>query len=160
LASESGIPTIAFDIDPGAVEVNYQSCVRENTTNLLPLILDLTNPSPALGWQNRERMSLEERGSPDAVLALALLHHLAISNNVPLDWLARFFASLGPWLIVEFVPKSDPQVERLLTTREDIFPDYNIEGFENAFKMYYKINEVVAIRDTERKLYLMQRLEG
>lgn len=157
LASNQGIPTVAFDIDPAAVEQNYRACVSEESTHLLPLLLDLTNPSPSLGWQNQERKSLLERSSPDAVLALALVHHLAISNNVPLEWLAKFFASIGPWLVIEFIPKSDTQVGRLLATREDIFPDYTKQGFEQAFKSLFTIHRAIPITDTERVLYLMEK---
>jgi hypothetical protein len=159
LASSRGISTLAFDIDPSAVEQNYRRCVSEGATQLLPLVLDLTNPSPGLGWHNQERMSLLERATPDAAIALALVHHLAISNNVPLDLLARFFSQLAPWLVVEFVPKSDEQVQRLLATREDIFPNYNFEGFEAAFSSYYAIHAATQIQGSERKLYLMERLQ-
>ena len=157
LASNQGIPTVAFDIDPAAVELNYRVCTSEKSANLLPLLLDLTNPSPSLGWHNQERKSILERASPDAVLALALVHHLAISNNVPLEQLADFFASLSPWLVIEFVPKSDTQVQHLLATREDIFVDYTQGSFERVFSEHYSIQDAVLIQDTERKLYLMER---
>jgi hypothetical protein len=155
IASEKGIPTVAFDIDPAAVEKNYLRCVNQRESNLLPLVLDLTNPSPALGWQNRERDSLIERGPADAVLALALVHHLAISNNVPLPMLAEFFADICRSLIIEFVPKSDSQVQRLLASRDDIFPDYTESGFETAFRRRFTVEDVRKITGSERTLYLM-----
>ena len=155
LASEQGFPTIAFDYDHGAVEQNYHRCVSDNETHLLPLVLDLTNPSPAIGWSNQERLSLRERGPTEAMMALALIHHLAIGNNVPLRPLASFFASLGKWLIVEFVPKSDLQVQRLLANREDIFPEYHPEGFEEAFRSHFRIEEKKPLPDSDRQLYLM-----
>lgn len=157
IASAQGALTVAFDIDPAAVDLNYREAVRQDERLLLPLVLDLTNPSPGIGWQNQERFSLLERGPADAVMALALIHHLAISNNVPLESLGVFFAKIAPWLIVEFVPKSDSQVERLLATRQDIFPDYNIEGFEQAFGSVFTIHKVVQIQDSARLLYLMER---
>ena len=156
-ASRSQIPTLAFDIDPAAVEKNYLLCLEQREKYLLPLVLDLNNPSPSLGWNNRERLSLLERAPAQAVLALALIHHLAISNNVPLDRLASFFRQLGTWLIVEFVPKSDPQVQRLLATRKDIFSDYNIETFERVFTNDYVIDRCEAINDSQRRLYLMRQ---
>ncbi|KPK88965.1 MAG: hypothetical protein AMJ88_18245 [Anaerolineae bacterium SM23_ 63] len=159
LASDRGITTLSFDVDQNAVEQNYLASKEEGAADLLPLILDLTNPSPNLGWHNNERMSLFDRSSPDAVLALALVHHLAISNNVPLEWLADFFSSLGPWLVIELVPKSDPQVGRLLATREDIFPKYTQEGFELAFRERFDIQDATQIRDSERILYLMKKRE-
>ena len=90
-------------------------------------------------------------------MALALVHHLAISNNVPLGMLAEFFAGLGRWLIIEFVPKSDSQVQRLLSTRQDIFPDYTPEGFEAAFSTRFTIQRRELIQGSERTLYLMER---
>jgi ribosomal protein L11 methylase PrmA len=161
VASERRIPTIAFDIDPVAVETNWREVRDKREEFLLPLRMDLTNPSPALGWDHEERESLLARGPAPAVLALALVHHLAISNNVPLDRLASFLARAGRWLIVEFVPKSDSQVQRLLATREDVFPRYTPEGFEDAFRNRFKIVRAEPIEGSERTLYLMRaRDEG
>lgn len=156
LASRRKIPTIAFDIDPAAVEINYRQCVSDHEPHLLPLIADLTNPSPGIGWHNRERAALLERGPADAVLALALIHHLAISNNVPLERLAEFFHQAGRWLVIEFVPKMDSQVQRLLATRQDIFPDYHPQGFESAFSKSFNIHDVQEIPESERRIYLME----
>jgi len=158
IASTQGALTMAFDIDPAAVDLNYREAASRRDSLLLPLVIDLTNPSPSMGWQNQERMSLLERGPADAVMALALVHHLAISNNVPLESLATFFAQIAPWLIIEFVPKTDSQVERLLATRQDIFPEYNPDGFEQAFSKAFAIRKVEPVLDTERQLYLMERL--
>jgi len=158
LAARAGALTIAADIDPAAVEKNYRSVRQNKETNLLPLIIDLTNPSPAIGWQNAERAAFLERGPVDAVMALALIHHLCISNNVPLPQLADFFAGLGRWLIIEFVPKSDSQVQRLLSTRVDIFSDYTREGFETAFSERFAIREAAPVEGSERTLYLMEAL--
>ena len=119
-------------------------------------MLDLTNPSPALGWNNEERDSFAARGPADMALALAVIHHLAISNNVPLSQLANFFAARCRWLVIEFVPKSDSQVQKLLTSRQDIFPDYTREGFEAAFSTRFKTCKSVSVRDSERTLYLME----
>ncbi len=160
LASDRGINTISFDIDPAAVEKNYLECVTKGETNILPLLIDLTNPSPGVGWQNNERMSLIDRGPADTVLALALIHHLAVSNNVPLNRIAEFFGTICNSLIVEFVPKSDTQVQRLLSTREDIFEDYDKYVFEKQFGQYFKIRDSVAVRDSGRILYLMEKCEN
>ncbi len=158
VASDRQIPTVAYDIDPAAVEKNYRDAVANAETNILPLLLDLTNPSPAIGWENMERMSFLARGPADTVMALALIHHLAISNNVPLGRIAEVFARIGGSLIIEFVPKSDSQVQRLLTTREDVFPDYRQEVFEREFSRRFEIEESVRLRDAERTLYLMKRM--
>jgi len=89
-------------------------------------------------------------------LALAVIHHLAISNNVPLPQLADFFAETGKWLVIEFVPKPDSQVQKLLVSRKDIFPSYTRAGFEAAFKTRFTIHESIEIRESERVLYLME----
>jgi len=157
IASKRGIQTISFDIDPVAVEKNYLQCLKDGETNILPLLLDLTNPSPNIGWENEERKSLLERGPADAALALALVHHLAISNNLPLEKIAHFFGKICIRLIIEFIPKSDSQVQRLLLTREDIFPDYTKRVFENEFQKYFAILNCVKLRDSERTMYFMKR---
>src|SRR6185436_4668831 len=149
---------VSFDIDPAAVEQNYRQVRSDKTENVLPLLLDLTNPTPAIGWANRERDSFGARGPADMVLALALIHHLAISNNVPLPQLADLFAETGKWLVIEFVPKPDSQVQKLLVSRRDIFPNYTREGFEAAFQQRFKICESVNVREAERVLYLMESL--
>jgi len=156
IAAAKGAVTIAFDIDPAAVEKNYLQCAGREP-DILPLVMDLANPSPSLGWLCAERDSLSDRGPASVVLALALVHHLAIGNNVPLESVAEFFASLGKALIVEFIPKSDSQVKRLLVTREDIFDRYNREEFEKAFGRFFVVENSQPIRETERTLYLMRR---
>jgi hypothetical protein len=156
LASDMGISTISFDMDPAAVEESYLRMAAESETEVLPLIMDLTNPSPGIGWENRERLSLLERKSADMALALALIHHLVIGNNVPMDRLAGFMKGLCEWLAVEFVPKSDPMVQTLLATREDVFPDYTQEGFEKAFEAEFAIERREPIRGSQRILYLMR----
>ena len=160
VASDAQIPTLAFDIDPLAVELNYRNVKANDERCLLPLLLDLTNPSPDLGWNNEEREAFIKRGPADAILALALIHHMAIANNVPLAMLAKFFQELGSWLVLEFVPKSDSQVKRLLSTREDIFPDYTQDQFERVFGKYFTIVESVEVEESERTMYLMQRKTG
>lgn len=149
--------TVAFDIDPLAVEQNWLQVKENKEKNILPLVLDLTNPSPALGWSNQERDSFRDRGPADLVLALALVHHLAISNNVPLPMVAKFFAGLGGWLIVEFVPKTDSQVQRLLQTRKDIFDFYERDAFESHFQAYFEILERIPVLESSRWIYLMKK---
>ena len=100
IASDVGIHTVAFDMDPAAVELNYQECVNNAEKNILPLLLDLTNPSPDLGWANAERKALFRRKHPDLIMALALVHHLAIANNVPLSSIAELLRGLCTFLII------------------------------------------------------------
>lgn len=160
IAAQTNASVLSFDIDPLAVERNYMAEKKTGDGKILPLFLDLTNPSPSLGWAHQERMSLRERGPADVILALALIHHLAISNNVPLDMLAAFFADNCSNLIVEFVPKNDSQVKRLLATREDIFPDYTQSGFEQAFSKCFEIISSVKVSESERTLYQMKKLSS
>ena len=157
LAAERSAQCIAFDIDPRAVDTAYRNIKKNSITNMLPLVMDITNPTPAIGWNNKERMSLKQRPIPDTVFALALVHHLAISNNLPLPKIARFFSEICKNLVVEFVPKTDTQVQKLLASRKDIFTDYTEETFKEAFKQFFDIREVVNIKDSERSIYLMQK---
>ncbi len=158
IASEKGIPTVCLEVDPGCVEQAYRDgVVGAGDANFLPLLQDLTNPSPRIGWENTERFSLADRGPADLAMALAVVHHLAIGNNVPLERVAGFFAELCRSLIVEFVPKSDPKVKILLTSRDDIFPNYTQEGFERAFAGRFTVERRESIASSERTLYLMRR---
>ena len=157
IASNKGIQTISFDIDPAAVEKSYIRGIKNDELNVLPLLLDLTNPSPGIGWENQERMSVIDRGPTDTVIALALIHHLAICNNLPFNKISSFFYKICNFLIIEFVPKGDSQVQRMLSTREDIFPNYTQQFFEDEFAKYFNIQDCVVIRESERILYLMKR---
>lgn len=153
----AGIRTICTDIDPNAVEANYQFVRKHGETAMLPLLVDLTNPGGGLGWNNQERETIAARLGCDLVVALALVHHLAISNNLPFRNIAECFAGFGRHLIIEFVPKSDSQVQKLLSTRKDIFPDYNEEGFVRAFSGFYTLRKEAKISGTKRTLYLFER---
>jgi ribosomal protein L11 methylase PrmA len=157
VAASVGAETVCWDIDPSCVEANYQHVKKQGETRVLPLLSDLTNPSPAQGWAHGERKSLEGRGPVDVVLALGLVHHLAISNNLPLGHIAEFFAKLGRSLVIEFVPKEDSQVKKLLATRVDIFPDYTAEGLVGAFSKYFTLEKQVEIPGTVRTLYRWKR---
>ncbi len=157
LAAEAGHGVISFDVDPACVEQNYRIVREKKEPGVLPLLLDLVNPPPGSGWAHEERESLADRADADVVLALALVHHIAISNNVPLRMIAEYFARLAPKLIIEFVPKSDPKAATLLATRDDVFPSYTQDGFEEAFGAVFDIEESRAIRESQRVLYRMTR---
>jgi len=156
VASTRGIFTLSTDMDALTVEANYQKAKEEKDANLLPLIVDLAAPAPAIGWANAERMSFGERGPTDVALALALIHHLAIGNNVPLRSVADYMSKIARQLIIEFVPKEDSQVKELLKSRQDVFPDYNQTGFESAFETRFTIKKKTRLGDSERTLYLME----
>ncbi len=152
-------PVVSFDIDPAAVEKNYRQVKAGKETGILPLVLDLTNPSGSIGWANSERDSLADRGPADVVMALAIIHHICISNNVPLENFADYLRTLGKNLVIEFVPKEDSQVQILLTTRKDIFPRYSIDGFEEAFSKSFEIVNKKPVVGSQRVLYLMKSRE-
>ena len=156
IASDKNIETISFDIDPIAVEKNYLEVIEKNEKRILPLILDLTNPSPGLGWENVERDSLINRGPSDLVFALALIHHLSISNNLPFTKIVSFFKRICKNLIIEFVPKSDSQVQRLLSTREDIFDEYNLTNFQNEFSKNFVIKNKIELEESKRIFFVME----
>jgi hypothetical protein len=158
LASERGAYTVAFDVDPACVERNYRASAGRGEARMLPLLLDALDPSPALGWMNRERQSLFERGPADACLALAAVHHLAVSGNVPLGQVAEFFARAGKTLVVEFVPKADSQFQRLMGLRDDIFTDYSQDSFEAAFGRYFSTVRAERLVESRRTIYEMTAL--
>lgn len=157
IARDAGALVIAMDSDHGAAQRQFQRCAESGEERILPLVMDLNNPSPDLGWSHAERESLGSRGPADMALALALVHHLAIGNNAPLPMIADFFAQICQALLIEFVPKEDSQVQRMLASREDIFDDYRQESFENAFAEQFVIEEKVAVEDSVRTLYLMRK---
>ena len=155
ISGQQGVFTLSLDVDPLAVEKNYISIKQAGVANILPLVFNLTNPSPAIGWHNQERATLWQRGSADVALALALVHHLVIGNNLPLDHIADFFSQNCAALIVEFIPKSDSQVQRLLASRPDIFHEYNQKNFEEIFSRRFVVKEIKTIEASQRTLYLM-----
>lgn len=121
---------VGFDFDFGALE---QAVHRADTDKLqfLPLWLDATNPSPDQGWGQKERKGFGKRVKGDTVLALAFIHHLAIARNIPLPMVLDWIMAIAPTGVLEFPPKSDPMVQRLLKNRPDIFPDYGEDQFLN-----------------------------
>ena len=158
LSSSKTTLTISFDIDPACVELNYLEMKKNKEQFMLPLLLDLTNPSPAIGWENTERQSVYQRKNPNLIMALALVHHLVISNNIPLIKIADLFSQLSRYLIIEFVPKSDTMVKKLLSTRPDIFIDYNKKDFEKIFLKFYKIIASQNVLNSQRFIYFMERI--
>jgi hypothetical protein len=160
MASSRGIPTVAFDVDPVAVEKNYRQARQASERHILPLLLDLTNPSGRYGWANEERDALSDRGPAELALVLALVHHLAIGHNVPLERIAAYLARLARALVIEFVPKADSQVQRLLASRVDIFDTYTQDHFERAFSTFFEIVDAVPVREGVRTIYVMRRRES
>ena len=157
IVTAKGVDCVCYDQDPLCVNENYRRSRKNGDTHMLPLVLDLTNPTPALGFEGTERMAFAARAKPDLVLALALLHHLRITGNIPLRRLAAFFARLSRHLLIEFVPKQDPLVERLLAGRKDSFGDYDCDSFESCFGEHFETAWQTEIPGTARTLYLFRR---
>ncbi|MBA4251663.1 MAG: SAM-dependent methyltransferase [Chlorobiaceae bacterium] len=156
IAAAENVKIICFDSDPVVINQIYINCKERNLSNIFPSVLDLVNPSPASGWMLSERASFLDRQAPDLVMALALIHHLAIANNIPLSSLAHFFSRVSKKLIIEFVPKTDPNVQLLLRNREDIFSQYDENSFVDEFGKYFKILFSQKNSGSERVLYFME----
>ena len=152
IAARHGANVVAMDSDRDCVSALHEK-LQGNRAPVLPLVMDLANPSPALGWAHGERRSLLDRGPADCALALALVHHLAISNNVPLPMVADFLARCGEHVVVEWVPKDDPMVQRLLASREDIFEDYEQSAFERSLEYRFDIVTREPLPGSGRVLY-------
>ena len=147
--------TIAFDIDNNSVERNYLNN-KKNELDILPLVMDINNPSSGIGFSNSERLSFMDRGNAGLTLVLAFIHHIVISNNISFEMLVNFLSMITKYLIIEFVPKEDSQVQLLLSTREDIFPLYDLDNFKKEFSEKFKILKEVKIKDSERTMFLME----
>jgi hypothetical protein len=161
LVAATGAYVVAVDADDVTVDAMYRSLRAENVTNVLPLVMNLMDPSPARGWRNAERKAFTDRAAPDLVLALALVHHLALAGNVPLpevvSWLRALGGSLGSSLVVEFVEPHDPMARQLLgNKREGLFPDYRIDAFEKLLEEQFTIARREPLPGGSRTLYLAE----
>lgn len=144
---------VAFDADRFVVDRLFDRCRRQGPDNLLPLVCDLANPSPNQGWRGLERRDLKSRGTPELVLALALIHHLVLSANVRVPDLLDWLAGLAPHLVIEFVGREDPMVQRLLRHKEDLYTDYDMERFEVELGRRYRVIERQELPSRRRVLY-------
>lgn len=156
LASK-GIPVIAADFDANCINQLYLDIKKTGEPNLQPLVVDLANPSPAIGVNNAERSAFLDRLQADLVLALALIHHLVIGKNIPLPLLASMFQRTGKYVLIEFVPLEDEKVQGMLSQRKNIFAGYTAEAFEAAFEKYFTILKKEKIPGSDRTLYLFHR---
>ena len=157
IAAEAGFDVIALDGDWAAVERDYLKLRAAGETRIMPLLADIADPPPGIGWANTERASLLQRANADVAFSLALVHHLAIGRNVPLPMIAELHGRLASHLVIEWVPKEDPMVQHLLSAREDVFPGYTLEGFREAFAQRFDIVEEAPIEDSKRILFRMRR---
>lgn len=159
LAAAEGARCVSFEMDPICANQNYARARRSGDPRILPLLMDLREPSPSLGFELGERMSMLERPKADLILALALVHHLRITGQIPLARLAGFFGRLGRRLLIEFVPKEDPMVRAMLGHRKDVFADYSWTGFLEAFGQRFELVEAQPIPSTQRTLCHFRRTD-
>ncbi len=157
LAAMQGHSVVCADAEHEAIERLYGQIKEQRISNLLPLCLDFTHPSPPLGVNNEERPSFFERAASDLGFALAIVHHLAIGKNVPFELIAKMCAALCKTLIVEFVAKEDDKVQLLLQTKKDVYAWYNEENFVAAFGKHYNVVEKQRLTSSPRTLYLMKK---
>ena len=157
IASSKGIFTISADNDFAAVEKNYRKLKEDQEINIFPIWMDLSNPTSSFGWNYSERASFNDRVHGGLVMMLALIHHLVISNNLPFQNVIEFLLPVCDWVIIEFVPKSDSQVQWMLQGREDVFHHYTIDNFEKEFSRFFQIHEKKKIEGTERVIFLMKK---
>ncbi|MEH6538123.1 MAG: class I SAM-dependent methyltransferase [Psychroserpens sp.] len=153
---------LVCDIDYNAVDINFKELKRRKETFMLPFVFDVLNPSADIGFNNKERESFLKRikaYSPDVTMALAVIHHMTLSGNIPFEMSAEFFSSFSKHLIIEFPKRNDSWVQRLLNTKGEFkghFDFYNIENFEGSYSKYFNILEKTPIKGSERVMYLLQ----
>ena len=156
-ALQSGAKSvIGFDFDPEALERAFQRFAGGKEA-FLPLWLDAANPSPSQGWAQAERKGMAERANADALVALAFIHHIAIGRNVPLEMAVDWIMSMAPTGVIEFPPKSDPMVQRLLAQREDIFPDYHEHAFLRHVERRGRVHAQERLSENGRLLLWYER---
>jgi SAM-dependent methyltransferase len=153
IAAKSADYVLAIDGDGVAVDRMYAALKSEGSTNVLPILCNVAEPSPALGWRNRERGTLIDRGTPDLTLCLAVVHHLAIGVGIPLPEVVEWLGSLRSSLVVEFVTKDDPMVQRLLRNKEDAYDDYELPVFEQALEKGFRVTDRRVLTSGTRILY-------
>jgi SAM-dependent methyltransferase len=144
---------VAMDADYLAVDQLYRALKAERVGNILPLVFNVTDPSPALGWRNAERKHLADRGRPDLVLALALIHHVVIGGNIPLSEFLDWLQEIGGELVIEFVTRADPMVATLLRNKEDHYTDYDQPVFERELAARFSILRQQQLGSGTRVLY-------
>ncbi len=157
MMARRGIKTVAADLDPYCIDRLYKKIRENNSTHLQPMVLDLANASPGNGLNYKERADFKSRINRDIILALALVHHIAIGRNIPLEEIAGMLKEFGSLLIIEFVPATDPLVIRMRAGKDHPFADYSEEHFEQAFLRYYTLINKSEIGDSGRILYLFKR---
>ena len=142
---------------------HYCHLREHGPNNILPIVLDLSSPSPSLGWACQERKSFGERCEANMLIALALCHHLFFTVGVPFVQIATFFSTLlrpGGVLVCEFVPSEDSQVQRMLSARDDVFDDYTKDVFDKAFRSAgFEEIDVFKLPESLRTLHVFKKID-
>ena len=160
LAASRSTYVVSTDLDHGAISKLYYKIQQKNISKIHPLIMDLSSPSPAIGVNNKERLSFLERCKVDLTLALALIHHLALGNNIPFKNIAEMFCNITRYLIIEFIPENDEKIELMTLHKKNLLTGYSQENFLSAFKNYFSVLNTKEIGDSGRTLFLMERLDA
>jgi len=154
IAAGSADYVLAMDVDHPTVERLYRALREAGDRRILPLVVDVCDPSPALGWRGRERGTLADRGRPDLTLCLALVHHMAITRSVPVREIVDWLASLGGTVVVEFPQRTDPMVRKLLAGKRDgAHGDYDRAHFERCLHEAFVVERQHELPSGERVLY-------
>ena len=153
LVAETADQVIAMEADDTVAEGFYQELRKENNLKILPLVMNLANPSTGAGWRGLERKALVDRGRPDLILCLALLHHLVISAHIPLDEWIHWLAALSSDLVIEFVSPDDPMTLGLLRNKAGRHDDYTQANFEKHLSAAYQIQETLTLCGGLRTVY-------
>lgn len=148
---------IGTDVDCGAIDIAFKDA-RKDSLPIQVLYFDITNPSPDMGWMYRERLTLEQRlGQTGGIFCFALIHHIVIGRNIPIEFFVRWVCGLAPKGLIEFVPKSDPMVQGLLRDREDIFVDYDQANLERILQAINQRVVIHAMQSSSRVIYAWER---
>ena len=156
LAAEHADYVLALDADHVVVEHLYRELHAGGPANILPLVADVADPSPGLGWRGRERLPLADRGAPELIMCLALMHHLVIGRNIPLDEFVAWLAQFGAEVILEFVGRDDPMVKRLLLNRRDQEFEYSDAALGAALGRHFGAVTHETLASGTRTLYHCQ----
>ena len=153
ISSANAASVVAMDLDHFAVERLYREIRAEGIKGILTLVQNVADPSPNWGWRNSERTELRVRARPDLVLCLALIHHVVISANIPLEEFISWLAETSDQLIIEYVSRSDDKVEALLRNKEDKYTDYSRQNLENNLQRHFRIERRLSLESGNRFLY-------
>ena len=154
LAAKHCAQIVSMDADHLAVDRLYLDPQVRQEGHILPLVQNLVDPSPSWGWNHAERRTLEQRGKPDLVLCLALLHHVVIGANLPLDAFLDWLSQLGARVVIEFVDREDEKVQQLLLNRREPNHDYELAHFESSLGSRFQVLERLPLGAGKRILYL------